>query len=551
MKKFLLTLILLAFAAHAQDSKGIRANVELVSGTKQVAQFLGVDQDTVSLGGTIQGKFTVIKIAKNRFKSIVDEKGNDLLNASQKPEASAPADTATAAEGTATAAADSAVSSEGSAAATDSTTAAADSATIATDSAAVPSSEPADPSIYNAFLNSVDSKHIFVALERRAIDSDLADQLNSLMMRMLQESGVPAVFAKRTDFGYCRESLCIQDSLKHYGAASVYLGSIIATKSTDSITVQMAHYDLLDTTKKESKNTTMNLSTMASLSDAMSGNKLKNFVMKLQGVEPPQPKEKKSYIHVETNPEGATLATDTQGEICRTPCTFVTQDSGKVVLFAYWNVDTQLWGARSAIVPIPFDTTKISLKLKPTRPEMRIATMPSNAEIYAGSAPVTIKSKPIGRSPQKFPIFEPGMTTVQLRKEGFRDTTITTFVPPTDLTELNIELQPITDIEELHAQDAWVKQRKIRKIGVALMGSSAAPILMGGLFTYLANKNYDKADKIKHELEKPVSSGGANYQAKVKENHDLVDKGKRENIIGGTLIGVGVAMLGVGFVLSF
>jgi len=540
MKKFLLTLILLALAAHAQDSKGVRANVELVSGAKQVAQFLGVNQDTVSLGGTIQGKFTVIKIAKNRFKSIVDEQGNDLLNAAQSA-ATADSVVASSAAAAAVAATDSAAVS------TAVSTAANDSAAISADSATA----TAEPLPYNAFLNSVDSKHIFVALERRAIDSDLAEQLNSLMMRMLKESGVPTVFAKRTDFGYCREAACIKDSLQHYGAASVYIGSIIAAKAADSVTVQMVHHDLQDTSKKEGNNVSMNLSTMTAISDAMSGDKLKNFALRLQGAEPPQPKEKRSYIHVETNPEGATLATETQGEICRTPCTFATQDTNKVVLYAYWNVDKQLWGARSAIVPIPFDTTKISLKLKPARPELRITTVPSNAEIFAGSDPVTIKSKPIGHTPDKFPIFEPGMSTVQLRKQGFRDTTITTFIPPTDLTDLNVELQPITDIEEMHAQEAWVKQRKIRKIGVALMGSSIAPILIGGLFTYLASQNYDEADKIKQELEKPVSSGGEHYQAKVKENHDLVNKGKRENIIGGTLIGVGVAMLGVGFVLSF
>lgn len=528
MKKFLLTLILFVFAAHAQDSKGVRANVELVSGAKQVAQFLGVNQDTVSLGGTIQGKFTVIKIAKNRFKSIVDEQGNDLLNAAPPTSVAA----ASAADSAATATVDSTAGSTASESA--------DSATA-----------PAEPLPYNAFLNSVDSKHIFVAFERRAIDSALAEQLNSLMMRMFQESGIPTVFAKRTDFGYCRESACIKDSLKHYGAADLYLGSITAAKSTDSVIVQMTHYNLQDSTKKEGTNAIMNLSTMAAISDAMSGDKFKNFVMTVQGAEPPQPKEKKSYIHVETNPEGATLATEAQGEICRTPCTFATQDTNKVVLYAYWNVDKQLWGARNAIVPIPFDTTKISLKLKPTRPELRINTIPSNAEIFAGSEPVTIKSKPVGHTPDKFPIFEPGMSTIQLRKQGFRDTTITTFIPPTDLTDLNVELQPITDVDEMHAQDAWVKQRKIRKIGIALMGSSIAPVVIGGLFTYLASKNYDEADKIKQELEKPVSSGGEHYQAKIKENHDLVNKGKRENIIGGTLIGVGVAMLGVGFVLSF
>lgn len=525
MKKFLLTLITLVFAVYAENPQGIRANVELVSGAKQTAQFLGISQDTVSLGGNIQGKFTIIKIAKNRFKSIIDENGNDLLNAVEEQKAET---------------------------ANDSTLAVNDTAEVGNQTNTVDSTSSVEEApIQPSYLSTVDSKHIFVALERRSIDSALASQLNTLIMRMLQESGIPVTFAKRSDFGYCRETSCIKDSLAHYGAASAYTGNIIAAKANDSITVQMVHYDLLDTNKKVPQTVQMNLSTMSAVNDAVSKDKLTNFVLQLQGKEKPSPKQKKSYIHVETNPDGATLATSTQGEICRTPCTFVTQDTGKVVLYAYWNVDKQLWGARNAIVPIPFDTTKITLKLKQMRPELRITTTPANADIYAGSAPITIKSKPIGKTPNKYPIFEPGMVTVQLRKEGFRDTSITTFVPPTDLTDLNIDLEPISDIEELRAQEEWIKQRRVLKTGYALMGSAIAPILLGGLFTYIASLNYDDAETIKQELSRPVTSGGEHYKQKIKENHDLVDRGNRNSIIGGTLFGVGAIMLGVGFALTF
>ena len=85
MKKFILTFALFWVSAVCA-SEGIPSLVELVTGTKQAAQFLGVQNDTVSLGGTIQGKFTVIRIPKNRFKSIVDEKGNDLLNGAIPPQ---------------------------------------------------------------------------------------------------------------------------------------------------------------------------------------------------------------------------------------------------------------------------------------------------------------------------------------------------------------------------------------------------------------------------------------------------------------------------------
>lgn len=518
MKKILLTIILFAIALHAENLQGVRANVELVSGAKQIAQFLGIQQDTVSLGGMIKGNFTVIKIAKNRFKSIVDDNGNDLLNAPVVSDSTA----------------------------ADSTVALQDSS--ATDSVSV--NENSEP-VVETILNNVDGKHVFVALERRSIDSVLASQMNSVLIRLLQEAGIPVIFAKRTDFGFCRETACIKDSLSHYGASSAYTGSIVAAKSSDSISIQMAHHVFNDSTQKDVNTIQMNLSTMTAFSDAMSNNKLKNFALQLQGKEVPKPKQKKSYIHVETDPEGVTIATATQGEICRSPCTFATQDSGKVTLYAYWNVNQQLWGARHVVNPIPFDTTKISLKLKQMRPELRIMTTPSNAQIFAGSDSVTIKSKSIGKTPNKFPIFEPGMVTVQLRKEGYRDTTITTFVPPTDLTDINVELQPITNIDELHAQEEWIKKNKIHKIGKAFLGSSIGPILVGGIFTYLASKNYDDAEKIKQELSRPATSGGEHYQQKIKENHDLVDKGKQKMAIGGSLIGAGLIILGVGFTLTF
>ena len=79
MKKIFL-LIAIALTATFANPEGIFVDVELLSGTKQRAKLMGIENDTVSLGGYIQNKFTIVKIAKKQFKRIVDEKGNDLLN---------------------------------------------------------------------------------------------------------------------------------------------------------------------------------------------------------------------------------------------------------------------------------------------------------------------------------------------------------------------------------------------------------------------------------------------------------------------------------------
>ena len=521
MKKIILTIVfsLLATASALAAEKGVHASVELVTGAMQKALFLGVENDTVSLGGTINGKFTVVRIAKDRFKSIKDDQGNDLL-------ASALAKTAV----------------QDSSASVEQSDVVADSAEREGSS-----TEESVSGLYAA----VDGKHVLVALERRTSDSSIAYILNNLISRMLQESGTPVVLLQRDVFGDCQETSCIRDSLLKSGAASAYVGRITSARAQDSVILQMTRFSFMDTAASGVNMSQIELSAMQALNDAMSKDKFKNFILKLQGEPLPPAPRKKSYIHVETDPEGANIATGNGVEICRSPCTFVTADTGKVLLYAYWNVGSQLWGAKSVLMPVPFDTTKISLKLKPVRPELRVSTIPEGADIFAGSAPVTKSTSALGVSPDKFTLIEPGISTIQVKKRGYRDTTVTLFVAPTELTNVDIELRPITDFKEQQAQEEWLYNRKKSFIGKTLMGSSIAPILVGALFTYLATKDYDDADKIKQELDRPAAAGGAHYQQRVNENHDLVHKGDRKMVIGGSLIGAGVLLFGVGIALAF
>lgn len=523
------TILVFATALHAADVPGIRATVELVNGTTQTAQFLGIANDTVSLGGSIQGKFTIVRIAKDRFKSIVDEQGNNLLLV-------APAlSDSTAAFSDTTMAPNSAIEQD---------------STIASDTTGSDSLAQQQP-VTPATIPNVEGKHVLVALERRSSDSVLAHLLNNLSSRMLQETGTPVITLQRSDFGDCSEALCIKDTLKSHGAATAYIGRITAARTPDSVSVQMTRYVLGDSTQDSSYIAQINLSALQALNDAMSKDKFRNFIAQLHGEPLIRTAKRASYIHVETNPEGASITYDDGQEICRSPCTFATQDTGKVILYAYWSVERQLWGARHSIIPIPSDTAKISLKLKKVRPELRVSTTPEGAEIFAGSVPLTKHSEAIGQTPGRYPIFEPGISTVQIRKQGFRDTTVTVFVPPTELTDIDIELQPISSVTEQQAQDQWYRERKKNFIGKTLMGASVAPILIGALFTYLASCDYDDAKKIKDDLNRPATANGDHFQEKIDENHDLVHKGDRKMIIGGSLIGAGILVFGIGFALNF
>lgn len=553
MNKLSLVLLFLAFAfLHAQEEKGIHAKVELVTGTKQNAQFLGIIQDTVNLGGIIQGQFTVVKIHKDRFKSITDDQGNDLLH----PESTTLDSTQTVSTDTtanpAIAVSDTSVQDSMTNKEPTQDTTAVDS----TQEKKVPAASSVPKEFTQeykpSFLDSVEGKHVFVALERRSIDSVLAEDLNNLSLRILREKGVPVVFTKRTNFGYCREQACIRDSLLTYGAASVYQGSITAARTNDSVTILMSHTPLTDSTDgKKAAIAQMNLPIFSAFSDAISGNKMKHFFMQLLGEKIPSNGPQKSYIHIDTDPEGANLEIEGKESICKTPCTFTTMDTGNVVLYAYWNVDRHIWAARSSVKPIPGDTNKVTLKLKQSKPELLITSIPEGAEIYPGSAPLTISTKSIGKTPNKYPIYEPGASTIQLRKEGYRDTTVTFYAIPTGISNVEVEMTPITDPAEQIKQQEWLHEKKKNFVGKTLMGSSIAPILLGALFTYLAYEDYDDADDIKKDLNLPATSGGENYKKLVKKNHDLVDKGDRKMIIGGSLLGTGILLLGVGFTLSF
>lgn len=542
MNKLSLVLFFLAFAfLHAQEEKGIHATVELITGVKQNAQYLGINQDTVSLGGIIQGQFVVVKIHRERFKSIVDDQGKDLLHQDALPDSTQQVEAPDSASDTLvvpdTLKQDSAK--------TDTVSKDTSSRTITVPKEFTQEYKP-------SFLDSVEGKHIFVAFERRSIDSTLAEELNHLSLRLLREKGIPVAFAKRTNFGYCRDQSCIRDSLRTYGAASVYQGSISAARANDSVSILMTHTPLANASPEENPSMAqMNLYSFSAISDAIAENKLNHFLMQLQNQPIPAKGPQKSYIHVETDPEGAYLEIEGKESICRTPCTFATLDTGKIVLYAYWNVDRHIWAAQSVTSPIPGDTNKIMLKLKQSKPEFLINTIPEGADIYPGSAPLSKSTKSVGKTPRKYPIFDPGISVIQLRKEGFRDTLISFYAAPTGHTNIDVEMTPITDPAELIKQQEWLHEKKKDFIGKTLMGSAIAPILVGALFTYLATEDYDDADKIKKDLHLPATSGGENYKKMVKKNHNLVEDGDRKMIIGGSLLGTGLLLLGVGFTLSF
>lgn len=524
MKHVSLALILLLVQVLlAAEPQGPSVNVELLSGTKQKAQFLGIVNDTVQLGGFINNKFTVVRIAKDKFKSIVDSSGTDLLQAP-------PADSVQASQ-------------------SDSTAIANDSLQVADNDSLQNDSIPNDTLASTKAL--VLSSHtVLVSFEDEIADSTLVLQINTLAARFLLESGEKIHILQKKDFPDCSDNICLQEKLSSLGANTIYFGKITPVQKKDSLELQLmrvVYEEELPTLYKSS----LKISRSKAVSDALSKDKLRIFLLEAQGKDVSDLKEKKGYLYIETDPEGVTLSRPEESALCRSPCTIPVTDTAAVTIHAYWNVDQHLWGGSVTMRPIMGDTVRASIKLKRVNPELRIITNPAGAEIFSGKGEITKRSKTIGVTPARYPILEPGLIKFKLRKFGFRDSLVTVYVPPVSDVTVNVNLEQENRFKEIQDQQEWEKARKKIRFGHTMMGVSIAPIIVGALFTYLGQLDYDDAKDIKDELNYSATVGGEFYQEKVKENKDLVNDGDQKTIIGLTLIGAGILVLGVGFFISF
>lgn len=567
MKK---TFLLIAFAiatAFAADPEGIFVDVELVSGTSQRAKLLGIENDTVSLGGYIQNKFTVVKIAKKQFKKIVDEQGNDLLNPKTKEAVSqTKVDAVKNAEAKVdtTKKVDAAKKVEQAVQAKEVVRQAHQPEQEKKENVAKKAEQATQTKIEVATKSeakdegkkkkdaAVKSPHktVLVAYDADGVEQSFADQFTALTAQLLMESGEIPQIIRKSDIKNCNDNVCYQIELAAHGFKSIYFGEVSSDIKTDSISLNLTHVFYEDTLPTLHK-ATLNIARATALSDAITNNKLKNQLLDAQGKEIIGAKKDRSYIHIETDPDGATISRSEKDAICKSPCTFVTKDTSKFTIHAYWNVERHLWGASTNIIPIPGDTTHISLKLKRVSPEIRIQTFPEGANVYKANAPITKRTKAIAQTPDKIPAFDMGTDSLVIRKAGYRDTLINFFVAPVSQIDLSIDLEKLTDFNEIEKQNKWIHDKQMQTLGEAFIGGSIGTSLIGALFLYLAHLDYKDADDIKSELKLPGSTKGENFRNKVDKNKKLVNQGDNKAIAGGILLGTAAALLGVGIYFVF
>lgn len=527
MKKCIFLLFAFSILFAGEASVGIPVSVELVSGAKSNAEYMGESNDTIFFGGFVADTFAVAKILKSRISALRDSNG-DALSYGQ---------------------ADSLLRErriESDSAKTDRP----DSPSTAGDSSAgaKDSTRATRPDSAKAPKNLIGKSLLFPAMHR-PIDSALAARIRDLAFQTLREEGESPILVSTDDFPGCKDSPCIVKAAEDGGAAFIWTMEIQPAAHQDSLDIDMHRYSVAQKSYGTERQT---VSAKNATGEMLSENRFLNWMRKLRGTyKPPEaPKPTRSAIYVETDPEGATVAHKGEFTICQTPCTFAVADTGKFELEAFWSVENTLWANKATIRPIPGDTAKVHLKLKRVRPEVEIKTFPPGAKIFE-SAEISPRSRPIGKTPKKLFPGEPGELEVHLWKEGFRDTTVKFQSFATERAVVEVKLDSIRTAEEFELQREFIAIERKLFWGRVAMGVAIAPAVAGGILLYLSEKDREKARDLKNSLSMPSSGSGENFNRLVDDNHKYADRAKTERYAGIGLLILSGGILSTGFILYF
>ena len=140
--------------------------------------------------------------------------------------------------------------------------------------------------------------------------------------------------------------------------------------------------------------------------------------------------------------------------------------------------------------------------------------------------------------------------TVYMRKIGYLDTAVTVEVRAFMPNPIYVELEAVDNSSVVEMQREYDRERAKRRIGRGLLWSSIAPIIAGGVFWYLAERDWSDAADKKSAYNKSAFES-PDTQKLLKKNKDLNDSGDTKGLIGLGFGVVGVGLFVTGFVLAF
>lgn len=542
--------------------------VELKSGVSQTAKFVGVERDTLLLGGYIKNEFAIVRVPSSSILSIQTKSGEALEIPLENSSTNAPSKISseeTLSEETIDSLNPSpkdSLKEKNILLNEEEKNQSNDLNALSEDESPKENPEENSPSILSEDSASSHSEKIWISqtllvpFSRRPIDSLFAENLQSLFLSLLREENISGIIPDKNTLDDCSLPSCLLPLAFENGANGIFFGEIIPAKN-DSLQIQLNYFKQ---SGKEPEEASFVIAAKAPLGETLRKNLLADALQNLLGKAPPEKQEEKievenspklNFISVETEPDGAELSQMGEVSVCKTPCTFATQDTGSIDVYAYWDVEDQIWAKTARLKIIPGDTVKAYLRLRRVEPAIQIITHPEGADIYPDVKTITPFTARLGVSPKILHTRTLGEQSFRIFKEGFRDTVASLHVFPGEQNRLEVELSPLTLSKEIEDQQKMIAQKKKKTIGFSLMGASLVPVILGGVFTYLGQKDYDKARTLREELKKPHVNGGSAYKEKLKENKEKAERGDTRTFIGVGGFALAIGLLATGFIISF
>ena len=213
--------------------------------------------------------------------------------------------------------------------------------------------------------------------------------------------------------------------------------------------------------------------------------------------------------------------------------------------------DVEWWG--SAVVRINADSlNKVTIPVLRPSTRLTLNSNPEAAEVYVGEAP-SLNKMPHYMTDMIVDNVKPQVkTTIYFRKVGYRDTSVTMEIKPFMPNLAYVDMTPVLDdLEFIEDQNAFNKERSLRRIGRGLLWSSIVPIIAGGVMWYLAERDWSKAADKKHAYERLSAFDSDDTRQMVKDNHELNDSGDTKCGVAIGLGALGFGLLTAGIILAF
>jgi len=267
----------------------------------------------------------------------------------------------------------------------------------------------------------------------------------------------------------------------------------------------------------------------------------------------PTLKQGQAILLVQSNPPNARVYVDNILLDGLTPLVVPNIDGKKHAIMVREYLKGVDWWGTADVLPLPKagDTTKVTIKLLKPHTQLKVQSIPTEAEIYIDEQP-SLSHLPTMHSDTTLVDIRPGLErSVTFFKVGYYDTTVTLPVEAYMPNLVGIEMHAITDdLNKLQAQLDFVSHRKHKWVGRGLLYTSIAPLVAGAVTYALANYDWSKAADYKRSYEAAAFQSTAT-EGFIAQNKKYNNSGDTKAMVAGGLGGVALLLASVGLVLEF